>query len=236
MNLGAEPKKVAILGGLVAAAAVVLYLNVFAGGDGQPSTPRPITGAVTAAPKTIPSTRSVPAARRATGKAALGEFRPRMGAATPEERPDPASVDPALHLELLTKLQEVEVKNAGRNLFQYGSALPSPAAKAEPMPTNVPKIPVNVIAPPPPPPGPGTPAAGATATPATFKYYGLKISRASGVKLAFLLDGEDIIVAGENEVVKKRYRVVRILPGSVVVEDMQGSGQQTITIEGLPAG
>ena len=235
MNLGAEPKKVAILGGLLAVAAVVLYLNVFAGGDGQPSTPRPTTVTVTAAPKTMPSTRSLPPARRATGKAALGEFRPRMGAATPEERPDPASVDPALHLDLLAKLQRVETKNPGRNLFQYGSAAPTPAAKAEPMPTSVPKIPVNVVALPPPPPGPAT-ASGTSGTPATFKYYGLKISRASGIKLAFLLDGEDIIVAGENEVVKKRYRVVRILPGSVVVEDMQGSGQQTINIEGLPAG
>ena len=91
MNLGAEPKKVAMLGGLLAVAAVVLYLNVFAGSESRPVT----TTAPAVAQKAAPSTRTPPPARRATGKAALGEFRPRMGSATPEERPDPASVDPA---------------------------------------------------------------------------------------------------------------------------------------------
>ena len=44
-----------------------------------------------------------------------------------------------------------------------------------------------------------------------------------------------IIVAGENELVKKRYRVVRIAPTSITMEDTQGRGQQTIQIEGQPA-
>ena len=230
MNLGAEPKKVAMLGGLLAVAAVALYLNVFAGSDSRPVTPT----APAVAQKAAPSTRTPPPARRATGKAALGEFRPRMGSATPEERPDPASVDPALHLDLLAKLQALEPGAAGRNLFQYGP--PPQAAAVQPLPTNVPKIAVNAAPPPPPPQGPVTPPPPPPPAPLTFKYYGLKISRASGVKLAFLLDGEDIIVAGENEIVKKRYRVVRILPASVVMEDMQGSGQQTINIEGQPTG
>ena len=233
MNLGAEPKKVAILGGLLAVGAAVVYFNVFSGGGGTPPAVLPAPVSAPSASKTIPSARTP--ARRATGKAAVGEFRPRMGAATPEEKPDPASVDPALHLDLLAKLQAVEAGAAGRNLFQYGSA-PAPPAATQPLPTNVPKIPVNEAGPAAPPQGPVTPPPPPSPALLTFKYYGLKISRASGVKLAFLLDGEDIIVAGENEIVKKRYRVVRIMPASVVMEDMQGNGQQTINIEGLPAG
>jgi hypothetical protein len=67
------------------------------------------------------------------------------------------------------------------------------------------------------------------------KYYGFKTVRSNGVKQAFLLDGEDIIIAGENEVVKKRYRVVRIGPASIVFEDLEGRGQQTVAIEAQPS-
>ncbi len=45
----------------------------------------------------------------------------------------------------------------------------------------------------------------------TFKYYGYKILKSSGRKEAFLLDGDDIIIAGEDEPVKRgRYKVVKI--------------------------
>ena len=244
MKLGAEPKKIAILGTLLAVGGGAFYFNVIAT-DEQPA-PRPAPAAATAtaapsapataAPKPVQQTRpdgsGRPVAGRPSGKAAVNEFRPRMGSATPEDRPDPASVDPALHLDLLAKLQTITPPAAGRNLFQYGTTPPPPAAAVQPMPV-VPKIPVNqapAVAPAPPGPAPPPPP-----TPANFKYYGFKTARLTGVKHAFLLDGEEIIIVAENEVVKKRYRVVRIAVGSIVVEDMQGQGQQTITIEGQPA-
>jgi hypothetical protein len=224
MKVGAEPKKVAILGGLVVVAAVALYLNVFAGA-GQPSVPRPAP--VAPAAPTAPAARPAAPVRRVSEKAAGNEFRPKMGG---ENRPDAASGDPALHLDLLVKLQGIEPPPAGRNLFQYGAAPPPPKPAGMPNGGHI-----DVTPPPPPPPPP--PAGGTQPpppAPLTFKYYGYKTSRASGTKLAFLLDGEDIIMAGENEVVKKRYRVVRIGPASIIMEDMQGKGQQTLPIEGQP--
>jgi hypothetical protein len=233
MKLGAEPKKIAILGGLLAVAAIALYINVFSS-DEQPAARPPAPPVDAAAQPARPAVAGARpnAGRRPSGKAALGEFRPKMGTAEGETKPDPASVDPALHLDLLAKLQAVEMAQAGRNLFQYGTAPAPPAPKPSPLPA-VAQIPINK--PPPvntPPPGPPLPP---PPPPVNVKYYGFKTLRSNGVKQAFLLDGEDIIIAGENEVVKKRYRVVRIGPASIVFEDLEGKGQQTVAIEAQPS-
>ncbi len=115
------------------------------------------------------------------GGALSGEFKPRQGYARPEDKPDPATIDPTLRLELLAKVQSVEIAAAARNLFQYGVAAPT-AAPVE-LPKDTPKIPISktppATAPPPvasgPPPVP-------TAPPMTFKYYGFKVSKADGHK------------------------------------------------------
>jgi hypothetical protein len=71
----------------------------------------------------------------------------------------------------------------------------------------------------------------------TFKYYGYKISKVDGRKEAFLLDGEDIIIAGENDAMKRgRYKIVTIGTGSITIEDTQFKSTQTIKLqEDLPA-
>ena len=60
MKLGAERKKVAILGGLLAAAGVIFYFNEFSGDSGSGETPRVAVTASTplAAPIPAPTTRS----------------------------------------------------------------------------------------------------------------------------------------------------------------------------------
>ena len=63
----------------------------------------------------------------------------------------------------------------------------------------------------------------------TFKYYGYKVSKSDGRKQAFLLDGDDIIIAGENDPVKlERYKVVRIGVSSITIEDTQFKSTQTL--------
>jgi hypothetical protein len=57
-----------------------------------------------------------------------------------------------------------------------------------------------------------------------------------GNKRAFFAEGDDIFIATEGELVKKRYRIVRIGVNSVVVEDMQFKNQQTLPLEAQPAG
>jgi hypothetical protein len=127
----------------------------------------------------------------------------------------------------------VEQPASMRNIFQYGAAPPPPeAVKPVELPKNTPKIAINQPAaggpaagPPPPPPVP-------TAPPMTFKYYGYKVSKSDGRKQAFLLDGDDIIIAGENDAVKSgRYKVVRIGVNSITIEDTQFKSTQTLQLQ-----
>jgi len=46
----------------------------------------------------------------------------------------------------------------------------------------------------------------------------------------FFLDGEDILTANEGEVLKKKYKVVRIGVNSVVMEDIDTKSQQTLPL------
>ena len=82
-----------------------------------------------------------------------------------------------------------------------------------------------------PPPGPPQPPPPAAAPPILLKYYGYSSARGDNRKHAFFLDGDDILVAGEGEMVKKRYRVVRIGVNSVVMEDIQFKHEQTLPLQ-----
>ena len=54
-------------------------------------------------------------------------------------------------------------------------------------------------------------------------------------KRAFFLDGEDIVVAGENDVIRNRFKIIRIGVNSAVVEDTTNKNQQTLPlVEELP--
>ena len=54
-------------------------------------------------------------------------------------------------------------------------------------------------------------------------------------KRAFFLDGEDIVVAGENDVIRNRFKIIRIGVNSAVVEDTTNKIQQTLPlVEELP--
>jgi hypothetical protein len=232
MNLGAEPKKVAILGGLLAVAAITYYLNTSSDAPAPASTPRatavqpanPVPPPPTAHPKQPERTR----ANRSVGQ----DWQPRLGPKNPEDRPDPATIDPTLRLDLLAKVQTVEAGPAGRNLFVFGAAPPPPAVLPHVDPIRMgPKnqatqpVPTGPVQPPPPPPAP----------PITLKYYGYKITRADGHKAAFLLDGEDILVAGENDTLKHRYKVVKIGVNSITIEDTQFKSTQTLPLTENPA-
>jgi hypothetical protein len=238
MKTGADPKKLLILAALLLIAAVVLYFNVFAGDSDSNKTVRSVTPApVVAVPVTATST-SRPATpgggdrRRASKNGTVSEFKIRQGVEPGEDKPDPATIDPTLRLDLLAKLQKVEPPASMRNIFQYGAAPPPPVAAVKPieLPKNTAKIAINQ--PPAPPPGPPPPPPAPTAPLMTFKYYGYKVSKSDGRKEAFLLDGDEIIIAGENDDVKRgRYKVVRIGVNSITIEDTQFKSSQTLPLQ-----
>ncbi|MCK7506001.1 MAG: hypothetical protein MZV70_19300 [Desulfobacterales bacterium] len=67
-----------------------------------------------------------------------------------------------------------------------------------------------------------------------LKFYGNMLPPRNGVRRVFCMDGEEILVPAEGEVIKKRYRIVKINATSVVVEDMDYKNQQTLKIEEPP--
>ena len=63
-----------------------------------------------------------------------------------------------------------------------------------------------------------------------WKYYGYTSPPGSPKKRVFFLDGEEIITANEGDVLKKKYKVVRIGVNSVVMEDVDTKSQQTLPL------
>jgi len=235
MKLGTENKKQLIILSVLGAGALYgIYSNFFSGPSAAPApSPQPQArrAAIVAAAATAaePETQSTAPARAASTGGHSDEFKPKLRSKRLEERIDPTRVDPTLRLDLLARLQEVPAPGGTHNLFQI--------APAPPKPVELPKGPEPTVMaaaprwgprdlPPPPPPLPPPPPK--QAVPINVKYYGWAAPSPSGRKRAFFLDGDDVIVKSEGETIKGHYRVVRIGPTSVVVEDTNDKLQQTL--------
>lgn len=129
-------------------------------------------------------------------------------------------VDPTLRLDLLAKLQEVKYEGTERNIFQfYTPPPPPPPAPEKPIFTvNLPAPPAPPTPPPPPPPIP-------------LKFYGLASAPGVTPRRAFLQEGDDIFIATEGELVKKRYKVIKINDTSIEMEDTQNSSKQRLPLQ-----
>jgi hypothetical protein len=228
VKVGAEPKKLGILVGLLVLAGITYYVT-------SSDSPSPVSNTSRSAVPAEPVSSvggSSASPRRNTNRNLVKEFKPSMRSADPKDRPDPATIDPTLRLELLAKVQNIEAGPPGRNLFQFGAAPPPPAPIKLPTTSKIAvsnppaTAPLTPVGPPPPPQAPQM----------TFKYYGYKVSTSDGHKAAFLLDGEDILIAGENDTVKKRYRVVKIGINSITIEDTQFKSTQTLPLQENLAG
>ncbi len=62
-----------------------------------------------------------------------------------------------------------------------------------------------------------------------FKFFGFA-NEPGETKKVFLSQGEDIFIAGEGEIVDRRYRVLRISPNAVEMEDVINSNRQSIPL------
>jgi hypothetical protein len=234
MNLGAEPKKVIALAVLAVVGVVVFWNNVLSTGGDTPAQPASRPGASRPAvtlPSATPQAPQSAANRSSRGGRTMQEFRPSLKLKKPEDRPDPMTVDPALRTDLLAKLQTVNVEGVHRSIFELSQP---PAAKVTPVTTPKKTVPnpllsqtpaVNTPTTPPPPPPP---------TPIPLKFYGYVSPTNQPGKRAFFLDGDEVHVVTEGELVKRRYKIVRIGINSVVVEDTTDKHQQTIPLEETP--
>ena len=225
MKLGAERNKVIVL---AVASTVFVYVQFFTGEETAPTRRRPAATASGSVPERAARRRRAPAPpRQARGQ----NFRPTFHRADSDEPLDPMSVDPTLQTDLLAKVRSVEFKGVERNLFRFGrrkKLVASPSAeeikrsqeRLRALQGQGPK-PVKSK------PGARKP----TAPRIDWKYYGFANSRRDARKRAFLLDGEEIFVATEGDVFKKRYRILRIGINAIVIEDMQFKQKQRLPLE-----
>ena len=65
--------------------------------------------------------------------------------------------------------------------------------------------------------------------PITLKFFGFE-NEPGEPRKAFLSQGEDVFIAGEGEIVNRRYRVLRIGPNSVEMEDVLYNNRQNIPL------
>jgi len=123
------------------------------------------------------------------------------------------SLDPELRLQLLESSEGTKYEGTGRNIFVPG---------AEPPPTPVASGLIKKEPPPGPPPPPPPP-------PINLKFFGFA-SHAGEPKRIFLAQGDDVFIGAEGDIVDRRYKIVRINPTSVEIEDVLNNNRQTIPL------
>jgi hypothetical protein len=131
-------------------------------------------------------------------------------AAKKAARPD--NLDPTLRLDLLAASEKDQYEGNGRNIFvsqREDVVIPTVVGRpnTDAGPAQKPYVTPSVPLPPPIP----------------LKFYGFASSPGEPKKI-FLKNGEDVFVAGEGEIVDRRYKVVRISATSVEIQDMVYSG------------
>lgn len=224
---GLPPKAgIAVLSVLGVLLLYAFYSNVLAGPTVPAGAGSSSSIAVAPAPSIPVSTAGNESPRRSTGQRRNSEeFNPPLHSKRPEDRIDPGRVDPSLRLDLLAKVQAVQLAGSSRNLFQVGEP---------PKPVELPKEKEPVfkpIGPAPPPRRVEMTDSAPTAPPAPpvqLKFYGLSTIVRNKKRTAYFMDGEDITVAAEGELVSRRYRVLRIQDTTVQVEDVEA--KRTITL------
>jgi len=202
VKLGLENKKKTMWAAILGVVALAVFAYEVIPFFTESSSP---TSSAQAAAPTLSHTPSP----RPAGKAAL-----KLG-----KRSKVDSLDPTLRLDLLASAERMQYEGNGRNIFVSQAedvVIPTPVAPGhtdEPQGEQPYRLPTQ----------PGAP-------PIPLKFYGFASSPGEPKKI-FLKLGEDVFVAGEGEIVDRRYKVVRILNTSVEIQDVVNSGPaQTIPL------
>jgi len=221
-GIGAEPKKVAFLVGLLLLAGVVYYWmsrpDVPAGANTSPAPTVKIPAVVAPAVPDKTFSYGPRIARGSRASSSGDDFRPTLKL---PEGLDISRVDPMLKLDLLAKVRQVSVEGGSRSLFEFYTPPPPPPPEVAPIKPAPPKTDLRPTEPPKPPSPPPPP-------PIPLKFYGYSGALRSTMRRAFFLDGEDIVQAGENETIRNRYKILRIGVNSAIVEDTVSKNQQTL--------
>lgn len=157
------------------------------------------------------SSKPAPAAAQTTTPGKVPMRRSASGKMVPVVEP---RLDPTLDLNLLSQSEEIKYEGNGRNIFVAGSV----ARIDKPLRNGTDNV-AKTFTPPPVPPPP----------PITLKFFGFA-NRPGDTKKVFLSQGEDIFIAAEGDIVDRRYRVLRISPTAVDVEDVLNNNRQSLPL------
>lgn len=198
MKLGAENRKQTIAAAVLGVLLLLIVAYEFMPSSSTIASTEPATTA-TGLPAS-PTNAARPAPHR--GSASTSGKKERT----------PQSLDPTLHIEQLASIEQIKYEGLGRNIFisQPGEVLipkvigkantDNPAGKPWGGPPPIPQPP-----------------------PIPLKFFGFA-SQPGEPKKIFLSKDGDVFIAGEGEIVDRRYKVVRISPTSVEIQDVVGSG------------
>lgn len=196
MKLGTENRKQIIVAAVLGVVLVLVVAYEFMPSSSTIASTAPTS---TVDPLATPTVPARPAAHHAAPVKAKKE--------TPAQ-----SLDPTLQLKLLAATEAIKYEGSGRNIFisqQEDVKIPTVIGQAA---TDQKKAEGIYHADPP-----------APAPPIPLKFFGFA-SRPGEPKKIFLIKGDDTFIAGEGEIVDRRYKVVKISPTSVDIQDVVGSG------------
>jgi hypothetical protein len=163
-----------------------------------------------------PASSSAPAtSTTASAPAKPGMRRNASGRMVPVVEP---RLDPTLDLARLSVSEDIKYAGNGRNIFVAGSVATIETPKHNGTADHD-KQQAELFQHPAPPPPP----------PITLKFFGFANEPGTPEKV-FLSQGEDVFIAGEGEIVDRRYRVLRISPTSVEMEDVLNNNRQNIPL------
>lgn len=233
LKIGAEPRKVAALAGLLVLAVGIYFWN------SRDSNGPTASGKAAAPPRAAlkralqnpqgaePEAEAAAKTASPTAAEAARDFRPTMKRKS-DEAANPEQFDPTLRTDLLDKLASVRIEAVQRSLFDFSNSaapahakLPDPRIEVQAQHMIGPELPPPPPAPPVKPPPP----------PITLKFYGRALPLKGGVKRVFCLINDEVKIPAEGDVLQRRYKIRRIMPTSVLVEDLQSANQQTLPIE-----
>jgi hypothetical protein len=205
--------------GLLLLGFVAYAYNSFFGGAPNPAaTPAPASEPASSRSSSnrVETESSGPVSNARTGPTTAPGIAAKMMASTS------ASLDPTLDESAMLRTESLVYSGTGRNIFSAISApppmvIPKNVPSARPGATGPVALPVPTGPPPPP--------------PINLKYFGTAV-RLNGRRQAFLLQGEDVYLASEGDIVARKYRIVNIGTTNIRVEDLVNNDTQLLPLIG----
>ena len=199
MNLGTENRKQKIVAVALGVVALLVIAYEFVPSSSTIASTTPVTTAID--PHALAANTARSGAHHGSASTAK------------KVRPAP-DLDPTLHLQELASAEQVSYEGSGRNIFisQPDAVIPIPQTngttdKSKPGG----KDPIY------------TPPVVAQQLPIPLKFFGFA-SQTGESRKVFLSKDTDVFIAGEGEIVDRRYKVVRISATSVEIQDLVVSG------------